>query len=102
MWTGELFRKHRPSGGQKENRDGQTAKKGKEENLEEYEKQKEILFIKADLRKLQKAKRDYSKIEKFYKEKLVQLGAMKQIKNTYKTSEKIYSRIKRQEKKEIG
>jgi len=76
--------------------------KRKEENLEEYEKQKEILFIKADLRKLQKAKRDYSKIEKFYKEKLVQLGAMKQIKNTYKTSEKIYSRIKRQEKKEIG
>lgn len=76
--------------------------KGKEENLEEYEKQKEILFIKADLRKLQKVKRDYSKIEKFYKEKLVQLGAMKQIKNTYKTSEKIYSRIKRQEKKEIG
>lgn len=76
--------------------------KGKEENLEEYEKQKEILFIKADLRKLQKAKRDYSKIENFYKGKLVQLGAMKQIKNTYKTSEKIYSRIKRQEKKEIG
>ncbi len=76
--------------------------KRKEENLEEYEKQKEILFIKADLRKLQKAKRDYSKIENFYKGKLVQLGAMKQIKNTYKTSEKIYSRIKRQEKKEIG
>lgn len=76
--------------------------KGKEENLEEYEKQKEILFIKADLRKLQKAKRDYSKIENFYKGKLVQLGAMKQIKNTYRTSEKIYSRIKRQEKKEIG
>lgn len=76
--------------------------KRKEENLEEYEKQKEILFIKADLKKLQKAKRDYSKIENFYKGKLVQLGAMKQIKNTYKTSEKIYSRIKRQEKKEIG
>lgn len=76
--------------------------KRKEENLEEYEKQKEILFIKADLKKLQKAKRDYSKIENFYKGKLVQLGAMKQIKNTYKTSKKIYSRIKRQEKKEIG
>lgn len=76
--------------------------KRKEENLEEYEKQKEILFIKADLKKLQKAKRDYSKIENFYKGKLVQLGAMKQIKNKYKTSEKIYSRIKRQEKKEIG
>lgn len=76
--------------------------KRKEENLEEYEKQKEILFIKADLKKLQKAKRDYSKIENFYKGKLVQLGAMKQIKNTYRTSKKIYSRIKRQEKKEIG
>ncbi len=46
--------------------------KRKEENLEEYEKQKEILFIKADLKKLQKAKRDYSKIENFYKGKLVQ------------------------------
>lgn len=76
--------------------------KRKEEDLEEYEKQKEILFIKADLRKLQKAKRNYSKIEAFYKEKLVQLGVMKQIKNKCKTSEKIYSRIKRQEKKEIG
>lgn len=73
--------------------------KRKEEDLEEYEKQKEILFIKADLRKLQKAKRNYSKIEAFYKEKLVQLGVMKQIKNKCKTSEKIYSRIKRQEKK---
>ncbi len=78
------------------------SQKRKEEDLEEYEKQKEILFIKADLRKLQKAKRNYSKIEAFYKEKLVQLGVMKQIKNKCKTSEKIYSRIKRQEKKEIG
>ena len=51
---------------------------------------------------MQKAKRNYSKIEAFYKEKLVQLGVMKQIKNKCKTSEKIYSRIKRQEKKEIG
>lgn len=76
--------------------------KSKEEDLEKYEKQKEILFIKADLKKLQAARRDYSKIVDFYKAKLVELGAMREIKNKCKTSEKIYSRIKRQEKKEIG
>lgn len=76
--------------------------KSKEEDLEKYEKQKEVLFIKADLKKLQAAKRDYSKIVDFYKARLVELGAMREIKNKCKTSEKIYSRIKRQEKKEIG
>lgn len=76
--------------------------KSKEEDIEKYEKQKEVLFIKADLKKLQAARRDYSKIVDFYKAKLVELGAMKEIKNKCKTSEKIYSRIKRQEKKEIG
>ena len=76
--------------------------KSKEEDIEKYEKQKEILFIKADLKKLQAAKRDYSKIVDFYKAKLVELGEMREIKNKCKTSEKIYSRIKRQEKKEIG
>ncbi|OKZ59687.1 MAG: hypothetical protein BHV96_05640 [Clostridium sp. CAG:354_28_25] len=76
--------------------------KSKEEDLEKYEKQKEVLFIKADLKKLQAARRDYSKIVDFYKAKLVELGAMREIKNKCKTSEKIYSRIKRQEKKEIG
>lgn len=75
--------------------------KGKED-LEKYEKQKEILFIKADLKKLQAAKRDYSKIIDFYKNKLVELGVMREIKNKCKTSEKIYSRIKRQEKKRLG
>ena len=76
--------------------------KGKEENLEKYEKQKEILFIRADLKKLRAAKRDYSKIIGFYKSKLVELGVIKEIKNKCKTSKKIYSRLKRQEKKEIG
>lgn len=76
--------------------------KSKEEDIEKYEKQKEVLFIKADLKKLQAARRDYSKIVDFYKAKLLELGAMREIKNKCKTSEKIYSRIKRQEKKEIG
>ena len=55
--------------------------KCKEENIEEYEKQKEILFIKADLKKLQAAKRDYTKIIDFYKRKVVELGVMKELKN---------------------
>lgn len=76
--------------------------KSKEEDIEKYEKQKEVLFIKADLKKLQAARRDYSKIVDFYKAKLVELGAMREIKNKCKTSEKIYSRIKRQEKKRLG
>ena len=76
--------------------------KDKESNIEEYEKQKQILFLRADLKKLEAAKRDYSKIIKFYKNKLVELGAMRELKDKCKTSEKIYSGFKRQEKKEIG
>ena len=45
----------------------------------EYVKQKEILFIKDDIRKLQDEKFDYSKITKYYKRKLVDYGAMKEI-----------------------
>lgn len=55
----------------------------KENNFAEYEKQKEILFIKNDLKKLDKEKIDYSKLAKYYKRKLVDYGAMKQIRNTY-------------------
>lgn len=76
--------------------------KNKENNIEEYEKQKQILFLKEDMKKLQSAKRDYSKIVKFYKNKLVELGAMRQLKNTCKTAEEMYSRFKRQVEKEIG
>ena len=45
--------------------------KSKEEDIEKHEKQKEILFIKADLKKLQAARRDYSKIVDFYKAKSI-------------------------------
>ena len=76
--------------------------KNKEEHIENYEIQKQILFIKADLKKLLSAKRDYKEIIDFYKDKLVELGAMKKLRNKCTTSEKIYSRIKREAKKEIG
>lgn len=52
----------------------------KETDFIEYVKQKEILFIKDDMKKLAKEKTDYSRIMKYYKRKLVDYGVMKEIK----------------------
>ena len=59
----------------------------KETNPEDYEEQKEVLFIRNDLKKLCEARNvlRYEKIIKFYKEKLVSMGAMRNIKNSCKT-----------------
>lgn len=54
-------------------------------NKEEKQKQKEILFISADLKEVYKNENRYYKIIKFYKEKLVSLGSMKTINGTRKT-----------------
>lgn len=62
------------------------------ENEEEKKKQKEILFLKNDLKKLNKSKNNYSKIIKVIKEKLVEQGALKQVKNTCKTMEGSYKK----------
>ena len=74
----------------------------KDDDFEKYEIEKQALFIKADMEKLRKAKRNYNNIIKFYKNKLVELGKMRNLSNTCTTSDKIYSRSKREEKKEIG
>ena len=65
----------------------------KETDFIEYIKQKEILFIKNDMKKLNQGKTDYSKLLKYYKRKLVDYGAMREIKNTYKSEGK-YIKIK--------
>ena len=65
----------------------------KETDFIEYIKQKEILFIKNDIKKLGKGKTDYSKILKYYKRKLVDYGVMKQIRGVYKIEGK-YMKIK--------
>ena len=65
----------------------------KETDFIEYIKQKEILFIKNDMKKIQNEKIDYSQITKYYKRKLVDYGAMKVIKNTYRSKGK-YIKIK--------
>ncbi len=51
---------------------------------EKRKKQKEILFIRADLKEVCKNENKYYKIIKFYKEKLVSLGAMKNINGIHK------------------
>ena len=58
----------------------------------EKKKQKEILFLKNDLKKLNRSKNNYSKVIKIIKEKLVQQGAIRQIKNTCKTMEGSYKK----------
>lgn len=63
------------------------------DDVKEQSKQKQILFLKNDLKKLNKSKNNYSKIIKEIKQKLVELGAMKQIKNTYKTTVGSYKKI---------
>ena len=65
----------------------------KETNFIEYVKQKEILFIKNDMKKLDKEKIDYSKILKYYKRKLVDYGAMRELRNSCKSEGK-YIKVK--------
>ena len=51
----------------------------------EKTKQKQILFLKNDLKKLNKSKNNYTQIIRIIKQKLVEMGAMRQIRNNYKT-----------------
>lgn len=57
----------------------------KDTDFVEYIKQKEILFIKNDMKKIENSKIDYSKIITYYKRKLVDYGAIREIRNSYKS-----------------
>ncbi len=48
------------------------------------EQKKEILFIKNDIKKLRKSKKDYKEIINFYHNKLLEYGEMKNLKDSYK------------------
>ena len=61
------------------------------QDKEEYMKQKEILFIKSDLKQVYKNENKYYKIIEFYKNKLVSLGAMRQFSNKCSTLEGTYT-----------
>ena len=65
----------------------------KETDYIEYIKQKEVLFIKNDMTKIQDTKYDYSGLIKYYKRKLVDYGAMKQI-DSFKSEGKYSSKLK--------
>ena len=54
----------------------------KEKSYMEYSKNKEILFLKRELKEVYKNYNRYFRIIKFYKRKLVALGAMKELKNS--------------------
>ena len=57
----------------------------KETDFIEYIKQKVVLFIKNDMKKLNQGKTDYTKLLKYYKRKLVDYGEIREIKNSYKS-----------------
>lgn len=70
----------------------------KDVNYDEYIKQKEILFVKSDLEKVYTNENKYYKIIKFYKNKLVELGVMRNLYNSY-VSEGEYTKVANKTKK---
>ena len=59
----------------------------------EYVKEKEILFIKEDIKNIKGEKTDYSRLVKYYKRKLVDYGVMKEIRD-YRTQDGKYIKNK--------
>lgn len=55
----------------------------KDVDFVEYIKQKEILFIRNDIKKIKDTKVDYSKLITYYKRKLVDYGVVREVKNQY-------------------
>lgn len=70
----------------------------KDSNYDEYIKQKEILFVESDLKKVSINENKYYKIIKFYKNRLVELGAMRKLMNSYSSDGK-YTKVVKNEKK---
>ena len=65
----------------------------KETDFIEYIKEKEILFMREDIKNIQNAKTDYTRLIKYYKRKLVDYGVMKELRNSYKSEGK-YIKVK--------
>ncbi len=73
----------------------------KEKDYLEYSKQKEILFLREELKKVYKNIDRYCRIEKFYKRKLVALGAMRELKNGFAKENRNFVANKSIKSKEI-
>ena len=63
------------------------------EDSNEQSKQKQILFLKNDIKKLSKSKKDYDSIIKEIKQKLLDLVSIRQIKNSYRNLIGSYKKI---------
>ena len=74
----------------------QRISKLKESDFIEYVKQKEILFIKDDLKKIhdENNKVDYSKLETYYKRKLLDYGQIRELHNECKSCGKYFGNIR--------
>ena len=68
----------------------------KESNFGEYIKQKEVLFIKEEIRKIGKEKIDYTRLLRYYKRKLVDYGAIREISSKATTKIGTYKKIKKE------
>lgn len=71
----------------------------KDVDFVEYIKQKEVLFVKKDMKKIQDTKFDYSKLVLYYRRKLIDYGAIRVIKNSYKSDINLKGIIKQKENK---
>ena len=70
----------------------------KDVDFVEYMRQKEILFIKNDMKKLKNSKVDYSKIMTYYRRKLIDYGAIRELKNDYKSIGKYTGTINKEDR----
>ena len=70
----------------------------KDSDYVEYKKQKEVLFIKNDIKKIENSKIDFSKITTYYKRKLIDYEAIRELKNQYKSVGKYTGTIKKEDK----
>lgn len=77
----------------------QKVKELKDVDYDEYIKQKEILFVQSDLKKVYVNENKYYKIIRFYKKKLVELGAMRELMDSYSSEGNYTKGIKKTKKK---
>lgn len=73
--------------------------KTKEKNYIEYSNNKQVLFIKNELKSLRNQPNKYYKIIQFYCKKLVELGAMENLKNTFISEGTYTKKIKKTKKR---
>ena len=73
----------------------------KDKNYIDYTRDKQVLFLRSDLKNLRKDVNKYYKVIQFYCTKLVELDAMKNLKNSF-ISEGNYTKGAKIEKKKRG